>query len=157
MKIFKQIFLILSLLLFTNCGFKVLDPSKNNNFSVQAINTTGEKRIGYKIKNDILINSQDTSANNIKINVNAKKTKAIKEKNIKNEVTKYQISIVSQIEIIIVENNTENKFTKSVTGDYLVGNNYSTTINNEKKLVDSLTVNLTEKILDEINLKFNDL
>ena len=37
----------------TSCGFKVLDKSENNNFSVQEIRSSGEIRINFKIKNNI--------------------------------------------------------------------------------------------------------
>ena len=85
-------------LLTTNCGFKVLDKSKNNNFSIQEVRTSGEMRINYKIKNNILINSKEASENQVVINLNTKKIKNIKEKNIKNEITKYEIFLISKVE-----------------------------------------------------------
>ena len=42
-------------------------------------------------------------------------------------------------------------------GDYTAGDNYSTTINTEKKIVDDLVDNLSEEILDEIVIRLNDL
>ena len=44
-----------------------------------------------------------------------------------------------------------------VSGDYVVGENYSTTLSNEKKLIDDLVEKLTEEILYEINFKLDDI
>ena len=157
MKIKIIYFFIAILLLNVSCGFKVLDKSKNNNFSIQEVRSSGEIRINHKIKNNILRNSKETSKNQVVLTLNTKKIKSIKEKNIKNEVTKYQITLQSNIEFFLIRGNVKSNFNKSVVGDYIAGANYSTTINNEKKIIDNLIENLSEKILDEIVLKLNDL
>ena len=59
----KKICLITLLLLFSNCGYKVLDTSKLNNFSFKEIETTGDKRVSFKIKNNLLINSNRNNKN----------------------------------------------------------------------------------------------
>jgi len=46
--------LILLLLTTVNCGFKVINESEKNEFSIENIKTSGEKRINFKIKNDLL-------------------------------------------------------------------------------------------------------
>ncbi len=154
----KKIFFFITILsLLTNCGFKVLDKSKNNNFSVQEVRSSGEIRINHKIKNNILVNSKETSENQVIISLNTKKNKRIKEKNIKNEITKYQISLESNVKFFLINGNIKASFNKSVTGDFIAADSYSTTINNEKKIVDNLIESLSEKILDEIVLKLNDL
>ena len=68
------------------------------------------------------------------INLDTKKVKEIKEKNIKNQITKYAISINSTIKINLIENGENINFSLSISGDYLVGENYSSTLNNEKKI-----------------------
>ena len=150
-------FFLAILLLNTSCGFKVLDKSKNNNFSIQEVRSSGEIRINYKIKNNILRNSRETSKNQVVLTLDTKKIKSIKEKNIKNEITKYQVSLVADIKFFLINSDIKSNFNKSVVGDYTAGTNYSTTINNEKKIVDDLIENLSEKILDEIDLRLNDL
>ena len=42
-------------------------------------------------------------------------------------------------------------------GDFIAADSYSTTINNEKKIVNDLIERLSENILDEIVIKLNDL
>tara|TARA_E500000331_G_scaffold302050_1_gene303754 strand:+ start:127 stop:603 length:477 start_codon:yes stop_codon:yes gene_type:complete len=157
MKIIKKSILILSLLLTMSCGFKVLDKSNTNNFTINEINTSGNSRINYKIKNYLLSNTQKNNTNVLSINMETKIKKRVKEKNIKNEITKYEIDLNTNINTYSIENNRKNDFNLSVAGDYSVDTkNYSGTINNEKNLINNLTEKLAENILKEINKTIND-
>ena len=101
--------LILLFIALSNCGFKVLD-SLDSNFNIKEINASGDKRINFKIKNDLVIDYSNNSTNNLILTLDTKKTKRIKEKNIKNEITKYEVSIVCSIELAFLEKNTKQKF-----------------------------------------------
>ena len=147
------VFLFIAL---SNCGFKVLDNLEPN-FSIREINTSGDKRINFKIKNDLIIDYSSNSTNNLIITLDTKKTKQIKEKNIKNEITKYEVTLVSSIELNFLEKNIKDNFTVSSNGDYLAADKYSTTIQNEKRLIENLTNDLSDKIKNRINLITNDL
>tara|TARA_B100001996_G_C18467634_1_gene518662 strand:- start:42 stop:518 length:477 start_codon:yes stop_codon:yes gene_type:complete len=156
-KKFTKILIISSFILLSNCGFKVIDISQINNFTIQEIKTTGDKRIGFKIKNNLAANSEKNNKNVLVINLDTKKEKSIKEKNIKNEITKYEISLEIIVEFDLVASDIKEKFNINISGDYLVGSNYSTTINNEKKLIDNLSKNISENILNKISSRINDI
>ena len=148
--------LVFLFIVLSSCGFKVLDNLESN-FSIREINTSGDKRINFKIKNDLIIEDSNNSTNNLVVTLSTKKTKRIKEKNIKNEINKYEISIICSIELTFLEKSTKHKFTVSSNGDYLAADKYSTTIQNEKRLIDDLTNDLSDKIRNKINLITNDL
>ena len=150
---FSLVFLFFAL---SSCGFKVLDNLESN-LSIREINTSGDKRINFKIKNDLIIDYSNNSTNNLILTLDTKKTKRIKEKNIKNEITKYEVTIVCSIELAFLEKNAKHKFSVSSNGDYLAADKYSTTIQNEKRLIDDLTNDLSDKIRNKINLINNDL
>ena len=115
-----------------------------------------EKKINYFIKNKLLKKSNNENLNNeITLLVTTKKNKIIKEKNIKNEITKYEISITSNI-VAKLENNSY-EFNVSSIGDYSVSEQNSTTINNEKKLIRILSQNIADKIIKELDFTINDL
>jgi outer membrane lipopolysaccharide assembly protein LptE/RlpB len=154
--IIKKSLLIFSLLFLYNCGFKVVDNSNTNDFKIKEIKVIGDKRINYKIKNYLLLNTAKENKKVLLINLNTKKNKNIKEKNIKNQVTKYEMSINTSIKLHLLDSGKKASINLSVTGEYSVASNYSSTRNNEKKLVDSLTGELSKNILNEINLKIND-
>ena len=146
----------LILLIVISCGFKTLDQKNLNNFTIQEINVSGSNRINFKIKNNILSNNTANSENILLLNIKTIKEKKIKEKNIKNQITKYQTIIKADVQFELINKNQDGNITLVVEGDYLVGNNYSETINNEKKTVENLTDDISRKIIQEINLKLND-
>ena len=149
--------LILLLLTTVNCGFKVINESEKNEFSIENIKTSGDKRINFRIKNDLLNYSKKNNQNVLFIDLKTKKTKNIKEKNIKNEITKYEIILNANVKFNLVNSDVIYKINISNNGNYLVEDSYSTTLNNEKKLIDDLIENMSEKILKKIILKLNDI
>ena len=157
MKIIKKIAIIFIFFSLYQCGFKAIDKKQIIDFSINEINTVGNKRINFKIKNNLMINSVKKSSNILNINIKTEKIKSVKEKNIKNEITKYQISLNAFISFNFLNDQNKSSFNVNVDGDYLVANNYSKTLNNEKKLTNDLIESLYEKILKEITLKLNDI
>ena len=139
------------------CGFKVIDPSNFQNFYINNIETTGDKRLGYQIKNKLSIKSKDSSKENINLYINVEKEKTVKEKSSSNEITKYLITVNLKVEvehfdkIIKVYNISEQK-------DYNVSSQYSQTIVNENQVIKSLNEILISKLIKKISLiNFNDL
>lgn len=153
----SKIFLFLTIFLLLNCGFKTLEKSQINSFTVNDIITTGDKRVNYKIKNILLANSTNDSQNILSINLSSDKNKVVKEKNIKNEIIKYQITLNVTLEFKKLKKEKKVKTILSATGDYNVAKNNSTTLNFEKKLIENLAENISNRILDAINLKLNDI
>ena len=50
------------------------------------------------------------------------------------------------LDLFLINSDTSYKINLSNSGSYLVDDSYSTTLNNEKKLVDDLIENISEKI-----------
>ena len=126
--------------------------SGTNNFIINDIKTTGDRKINFKIKNKLLISNNKDSKNILSIDIITKKTKTVKEKNIKNEITKYKIALNVIVKFNVIGGDIKGEINLSSEGDYLVGDNNSITISNEKKVVDNLLENISKK-LDEINFK----
>ena len=151
LKILLPIFLIL---LLNSCGFKVANQPDSMSFSIGSILTSGDSRIGYRIKSNLLPYSKMNSKNVINLEINVSKSKTIKEKNIKNEVTKYLVSINALVDYGKEENK---KFSITKAGDLPVSNQYSQTLNSEKKLIKSLSEDLAEDIIEELLERMNDI
>ena len=143
-------------MMFSSCGFKVLNKSELSDFNIKELATSGDKRINYKIRNDLLTFNKVDSANILKIELNSKKEKIIKEKNIKNQITKYQIKVNVNMNLNIINRGIKEKINFSTEGSYNVAENNSSTRNNEKKLVENLVSNISQKILDKIISRVND-
>jgi len=152
-----KILLILLILITTQCGFEVYNKSDLINFDIINISSSGNKIINYKIINKLNSINTEKNENLVELEIISKKNKIIKEKNIKNEITKYQILLTAEIDFNLIKVGKMYKEKVVISGDYLVGDNYSITIANEKKLVDQLVEDISEKILNEINKKLNDI
>ena len=156
-QIIKKSFLFLFLFITVNCGYKVINETEKNNFSIQEITTSGDKRLNFKIKNNLLNYSEKNNQNSLLVDIITKKNKSIKEKNIKNEITKYEISLNAIVKFRLNNNDINYEINVSNNGNYLVSDSYSTTLSNEKKLIDDLIESLSEEILKKITLKLDDI
>ena len=153
----KDILLIIIFLITSSCGFKVINQSELVNFSIAEIITSGDKRINYKIKNKLLFLSKDSEKQVINLNLVSEKIKSIKERNIKNEITKFQILINLTIKIEGNKIDELIEFTLSSNGDYSISKQHSQTLTNEKKLIELLSSNLADRVLQQIIFKLNDI
>ena len=132
MKISKSFFLLLIFLFILSCGFKPIKFAELSNFDIANIETSGDKRVNYIIKKNLLMYSKNNQERLITININSNKTKVIKEKNINNEITKYEISITANISFKIIESEKYQNFIIKQVGDFDMANQYSQSLNNEK-------------------------
>ena len=156
MKIFFVI--ILSLGLLSSCGYKVLDKSSLANFNIVELNSTGDNKINFFIKNKLknkITNSKEE--NEIIIDLQTVKTKNIKEKNINNQITKYEIIVVSTIKVNFINKNISEIIQISSSGNYDVVSNQAKTINNHDNLEKFLAEKVSEKILNKLIILINDL
>ena len=151
----KSIYLVSLIIVFlmTGCGFKVVNESKIIDFKIENISTSGDNRISYIIKNKLLSYSKIDGKKLISLEINLDRKKVIKEKNIKNETTKFEISISAVVQYRSDENG---RFEISKKGDYNVASQYSQTLTNEKKLVKTLSESIAENIIEELILRTND-
>ena len=149
--------LVLIFIISSSCGYKVLDNRGSEDFSINEIKTSGDNRINFKIKNSLIVNSPESKAQSIIMELYTEKKKEVKEKNIKNQITKYQITLSSYVKLNFLQNNKKVEFNIVSTGNYQVSEKYSSTLKNEKRLIDDLTNDISDKIKKQINLILNDL
>lgn len=151
----KSIKIICGFLLLVSCGFSVVNNDAN--FRIVEVKTTGDKNINYFLKNKLLLNSLNDEKKSIKLNINTKKTKSIKEKNISNQITKYDIKLEVEINYIISSENLSEKFIIVKNSSYDVATKYSETLNNEKNLINLLVSDIVDDILYNLKLNLDDL
>ena len=103
------------------------------------------------------IKSKIDSGKKLKITLNTNKEKKVKEKNINNEITKYQMNVTTNVVFEDISQKLSDDFTINVSGDYKVLEKHIQTINNEKKLQKNLANEIADRILKELSDKLNDL
>lgn len=148
----KNFYIFILFLIFTNCGFKLANI--DNNYKITEISTTGENQINFKLKNKLSFSSPENNKNDVRLEIDSKKSKNIKEKNISNQINKYEIRI--QVKVKFISSNKVGSFNISKNGDYNVSNIYSETLNREKNITNTLINEILEEIIENLNLNFND-
>ena len=151
----KNLFIVFFFtILISSCGFKKVGNVVSS-FNVQEINISGNKKIGYSLKNEILLNSSKTNENKIIIYIDTDKKKQISERNIKKKTTKYEVIISTELKVDILK--TSKILTKTFTKSFIydVEKNHSKSLMNEKEDLDDLTLVLAEDIKNYLNTYFN--
>ena len=152
----KKLITIFSIFLTVGCGYKVINKVKLNNYSISNISSTGDRRVNYILKNNLSLNSKNNSKNVLNLELNSKKTKTVKEKNIQNQITKYEITVTVNAKLNFINNEKIYSINSSNNGDYVVSKNHSSTISNEKSLIRNLVENISNDIEDKISAIVND-
>ena len=155
MKLKTFIILIFAIFL-TGCGFKVVNQNYLNDYKLNEINIAGDNRISYLLKNKLKIFKQNGSKD-LKIDITINKIKNINEKNIQNQITKYEILIIVNVKFFVTEKNLTDNFTITKSGVYSVNDRYSETVNNEKRLVKNMVNNINEQIFKNLRIKLDDI
>ena len=154
--ILKYLRIIIFFPLLLSCGFKIINENQLRNFDIVNISSTGDNRINFLLKNN-LKDDKEKFNKKIKLSLETEKLKEIKEKNIKNEITKYSINIKVKVDYSLEGNPKKGSFIVSKNGNYNVASQYSQTINNEKNLIISLTSLIEEDIVNNLIALINDL
>ena len=150
---FKNIYLIILIsILTTQCGYQVVNQKDLRQFYIKSIELEGEKILNHKIKKNVLFYSKESNDNVFNVKIKTNKTKSIIEKNIKNEIVKYQIDISSDVEFYNFETGVLFTNTFSERGNFTVGNKNIDTRNSEKKLIEDLTEKISKKIIKKLRL-----
>tara|TARA_X000000950_G_scaffold106652_1_gene134291 strand:- start:387 stop:842 length:456 start_codon:yes stop_codon:yes gene_type:complete len=136
-------------LILSNCGFKV--SNDNLNFKISDISLAGDKKVNYLIKNKLLMASDNENKNLIQLKISTKKLKSIKEKNISNQITKYEITVNTQVELLSLKTGVMTEFALTKSGFYDVSSKYSETLNQERNLIKLLVNEISEDILDNLS------
>ena len=153
-KVLSIIYYLVIILLVNSCNYQKMNSFDQKKFYIQEFEITGDTRESFLIQKKIQRFSNSESKNRIKISINLNKKKTIKEKNIQNKVTKYNISLSADVEIIELSSGNEIKRIFNANQTYNVEDSYSTTVNNSKEANNSLIDTIVNEILDQLRIYY---
>ena len=145
------------LILLSNCGFEVINKRDLIKFSINDVQTSGDQKINYKLKNNLLVYANENLPNSIELYIETIKNRKIKDKNNKNEIITYQIDLISKIKMTRINENKDVVITISRSGDYSVGERNTLTLVNMKRTEQTLIDEITDDILNKLISIINDL
>ena len=145
----------LSILFFSSCSYKKMNSVDQKKFYIQEFEIAGDYRESFIIQKKIQRFSNEESPNKIKIFIDLKKEKSIKEKNVQNKVTKYNLSLSADVKIVELNTTKEIKRFFSVNQIYNVEDSYSNTVYNSKEANISLIDKIVDEILDQLKINYS--
>jgi len=150
-KLNKIFFFAVIINLLLSCGYQPILNKDNQNFSVSKFYLEGNKRIAGLLKNN-LINTKK-ALNIIELNIKSEKKTAVSNKSQSGKVLTYSITLIFEVTASDNENILFNKvYTKSQ--NYSAADVHSDTLNNEKKVVESLIETIASELQIELNSIF---
>ena len=154
------IFLFILLVLFNGCsGYKPIFISTNIDFAIGNYSIQGNKLLGNKIYSQLYIlslsNKKNQNKRSIDLLIDSSKHKVALVKNSAGKILSYKITLNTKIEVndYLTDKKILHKiFTSSLT--YKTQNQYSETIELEKKAINSLIEKTYQDLLISLTQKF---
>ncbi len=150
-KLNKIFFFAIIINLLLGCGYQPILNKDNQNFSISKFNLEGNKRIAGLLKNNLI--SVKNAVNEIELNIKSEKRTAVSNKSPSGKILIYSITLTFEI---TASNNNNVLFTKVFTKsqNYSASDVHSDTLNNEKKVVESLIESIASELQIELNSIF---
>tara|TARA_X000000368_G_C22892218_1_gene650173 strand:- start:311 stop:787 length:477 start_codon:yes stop_codon:yes gene_type:complete len=145
---------LINIILTASCSYQKMNSLNQKKFDIQEFEIYGDTREAFVIQKKIQRFSNKNAINKIKIFIDLKKDKSIKEKNIQNKVTKYNISLIADLKIIELNSNKEVNRIFKAEQIYGVDDSYSSTVNNAKEANNSLIDTIVNEILDHLRIYY---
>ena len=136
------------LIFLTQCGYQTIYSNKNLDFSIAKIKILNDQNIGRQIKSRLaLLSSKSTNTDNFNLEIDSKFEKKTASKDKQGNPKIFNIIVYVKVNITSERGIKESKV-------FSEGINYNNSENkfNLKRYEDSLKVNLTEKIIDNLLL-----
>ena len=152
------IIVFINLFILNGCGFKKVNDKSSSAYFLNNINVNGNNVLSYDIISSLKLYSSKNEDNKINIDLNISQNKKVKEEDLSRKVTRYILEINADAKInFINRGKTINKTFKDFA-EYEVSDNYSKTLNNEKKALQLSASRLADKItiFVKLNNKKND-
>ena len=150
-KLNKIFFFVVSINLLLSCGYQPILNKDNQTFSISKFNLEGNKRIAGLLKNNLV--SVKNAVNVIELDIRSEKKTTVSNKSQSGKILTYSITLTFEV---AASNNNNVLFTKVFTKsqNYSASEVHSDTLNNEKKVVESLIESIASELQIELNSIF---
>ena len=150
----KLIIIAIALFTLNNCGYSPIYTSKNNNFYIEEISQENKNKLNSNIINIIKKNSNQNSKNTLVLMINSNKKIDIITKDEKGDPSKFQMTILLNINILKKKKYEMNK-TKSFSTNFDYNNNTNKfTLKQYEKEIENILIN---KVVEKSILYLSEL
>ena len=149
-KLYKNLlcfYFILFLSFLSSCGYQSLLNENLKKISIKSFNIEGNKKLAQILKNNLVSSKSRDKSNNLTLNINARKNRAIIHKDSTGKIIEYNLRI--SVDLTATESVSQKKvLSKTFTLDrnYKASNLYIDSINIEKKIINELIESIATQI-----------
>ena len=141
----KIIIIVIASFVLNNCGYTPIYSSKEKNFYIEKISGKNSSKLNSKIANNLKIFSNENSKNIIEIEINSAKKIETIQKDDKGDPSRFQMTIVLNINITGENYNKSKNF--STNFNYDNDSNKFSLKQYEKEIEDILINKIIEKLV----------
>ena len=149
LKFIKISLFLFVLFLLSNCGYQPLFNKEAQSFSISNFNLEGNKRLGGLLKNNLITVKKDQ--NKLTLSINSKKKTSVADKSMTGKVLTNALTIEFEISAIDMNNNVVFSKIYTKTKNYSSADIHTDTLNNEKKLTESLIEIVANELQTDLN------
>lgn len=154
----KKITFLIIFLFILGCGFKTFNYDETIPIKINSINYSGHKYLNFILKSKLQTLKKENSSNaSYNLNIDSSVNKSIYEKNIRNEITKYQLNFNVKITFIDQYSNIVKTFSINKTHNFDVGDYQTQTRTRERNNINRYSSIIGDEIIKRIVLEANDL
>ena len=147
-KFSKILMFIITSYFILGCGYQPILNEENQKFSISQFNLEGNKRLGGLLKNNLIVVKKNK--NSLVLDIKSEKKTVVANKSQTGKVLSYALTLNFEISASKNKDIIYSKvFTK--TQNYNAADVHSGTLNNEKKLVETLIESIANDLLIELN------
>ena len=136
----------------SSCGFKALNQKNKNQINIANIKISGEERVSYTLKNNILLFFKEKSEKKYNAVIKLKKVRESRIKNKSGKTIRYRINMTANLELTSLADNSKKQKTFLTSADYDISKIHIDTISNENRSIKSAVQILSDNIIDYIIL-----
>ena len=141
----KIIIIVIASFILNNCGYTPIYSSKEKNFYIEKISQKKTSKLNTKIVNNLKIFSNENSQNIIQVEINSVKKIETIQKDNKGDPSRFQMTIVLNINIINENYNKTKKFSSNF--NYSNNENKFSLKQYEKEIEETLISKIVEKLV----------
>tara|TARA_B100000029_G_scaffold217367_1_gene215150 strand:+ start:56 stop:532 length:477 start_codon:yes stop_codon:yes gene_type:complete len=150
-KFFKILFFFSFLFLLQNCGYQPLLTEKNQEFTIDSFNISGDKKLGQMLVNRFM--KIENAPNVLICDLKSEKKRSVSNRNRAGNVLEYTLDMVLDFKAISASSGNQvlqKRYSKKTS--YKSSTLYSNTLSREKKITNDLVKSIANQIITDLNI-----
>ena len=149
LKLIKISLFLFVLCLFSNCGYQPLFNKEAQSFSISSFKLEGNKRLSGLLKNSLI--AVKKNQNQLILNINSKKKTSVADKSMTGKILTSTLTLEFKVSASDLKNNIVLSKVYTKTKNYASADIHADTLNNEKKLTESLINSVANELQSDLN------